>query len=41
MDIKKLLVFTNKGNIYKVPVFLMKNLINKDMSIEDFVGKKI
>ena len=38
-SLKELLIFTNKGNIYKVPVFLMKNVINKDMAVEDFIGK--
>ena len=35
----ELLVFTNTGFIYKVPVFMMKNILTKDMSIEQLIGK--
>ena len=38
-SLKELLIFTNKGNVYKVPVFLMKNVMTNDMSVEDFIGK--
>lgn len=38
-SLKELLIFTSKGNVYKVPVFLMKNIMTNDMSVEDFIGK--
>ena len=34
----KLLIFTNTGFVYKVPVFMMKNILTKDMSIEQLIG---
>ncbi|MGG7185296.1 DNA topoisomerase IV subunit A [Clostridium butyricum] len=36
---EQLLIFTNTGFIYKVPVFMMKNIFTKDMSIDQFIGK--
>ena len=36
---KELLIFTNQGNLYKVPVFMMKNLLSGDMSVELLIGK--
>lgn len=35
----ELLIFTNSGFVYKVPVFMMKNILKKDMSIEQLIGK--
>ena len=37
-SLKELLVFTNKGFVYKVPVFLMKNVINNELNIENLIG---
>ena len=37
-SLKELLVFTNKGYVYKVPVFLMKNVINNELNIENLIG---
>lgn len=36
---KELMIFTSVGLVYKVPVFMMKNLLNNDMSIELLIGK--
>jgi len=38
-SLKELLMFSNKGYVYKVPVFLMKNVLNEEMSVEAFLGK--
>ena len=38
-SLKELLLFSNKGYVYKVPAFLMKNVINDEVSIEVFLGK--
>jgi len=38
-SLKKLLMFSNKGYVYKVPVFLIKNVINEEMPVEAFLGK--
>jgi topoisomerase-4 subunit A len=38
-SLKELLIFSNKGYVYKVPVFLMKNVLNKEVSVETFLGK--
>lgn len=38
-SLKELLMFSNKGYVYKVPVFLIKNVINEEMSVEAFLGK--
>ena len=38
-SLKELLLFSNKGYVYKVPVFLMKNVINEEVPIEAFLGK--
>lgn len=38
-SLKELLLFSNKGNVYKVPVFLMKNIITGEMPLEYFLGK--
>ena len=37
-SLSDVLFISNIGNIYKVPVFLMKNLISEEMKIETFVG---
>lgn len=36
---EQLLLFTNKGVVYKVPVFMMKNILTRDMSIDQLIGK--
>lgn len=33
----KLLIFTNMGNVYKVPTFLIPNILNEDISLEVLV----
>ena len=38
-SLKELLLFSNKGYVYKVPVFLMKNVISEEVPIEAFLGK--
>ncbi|BCZ48659.1 DNA topoisomerase (ATP-hydrolyzing) [Clostridium gelidum] len=38
-SLKELLMFSNKGYVYKVPVFLMKNVINDEIPVEAFLGK--
>jgi topoisomerase IV subunit A len=38
-SLKELLLFTNKGYVYKLPVFLMKNIMNEEISVEAFIGK--
>ncbi len=38
-SLKELLLFSNKGYVYKVPVFLMKNVINEEIPVEAFLGK--
>ena len=38
-SLKELLMFSNKGYVYKVPVFLMKNVINEEIPVEAFLGK--
>jgi topoisomerase-4 subunit A len=38
-SLKELLIFSSKGYVYKVPVFLMKNVINDQIPIEAFLGK--
>lgn len=38
-SLKELLMFSNKGYVYKVPVFLMKNVLNEEISVESFLGK--
>ena len=35
---EELLIFTNTGFVYKVPVFMMRNILTKDMSIEQLIG---
>lgn len=37
--LKELLLFSNKGNVYKVLVFLMKNIIVGEILLEYFLGK--
>lgn len=32
------MIFTNIGNVYKIPVFLMKKLMEEEVSVETFVG---
>ena len=38
-SLKELLIFSNKGYVYKVPVFLMKNVINEEIPVEALLGK--
>ncbi|MCE5220802.1 MAG: DNA topoisomerase IV subunit A [Clostridium sp.] len=38
-SLKQLLMFSNKGYVYKLPVFLMKNVISEEMPVESFLGK--
>ena len=38
-SLKELLMFSNKGYVYKVPVFLMKNILNEEIPVESFLGK--
>jgi len=38
-SLKEVLIFSNKGYVYKVPVFLMKNVISEEIPIEAFLGK--
>jgi topoisomerase-4 subunit A len=38
-SLKELLLFSNKGYVYKVPVFLLKNVINEEISVDAFLGK--
>lgn len=38
-SLKELLIFSNKGYVYKVPVFLMKNVLSGEISVESFLGK--
>ncbi len=38
-SLSHLLVFTNLGRIFKLPVFLMKNLMDNEIDIQDFIGK--
>lgn len=38
-SLRELLMFSNKGYVYKVPVFLMKNILKEDISVESFLGK--
>ncbi|WP_297417158.1 DNA topoisomerase IV subunit A [Clostridium sp.] len=38
-SLRELLMFSNKGYVYKIPVFLMKNVLNKEMPVEAFLGK--
>ncbi len=38
-SLKELLLFSNKGYIYKLPVFLMKNVLAGEMAVEAFLGK--
>lgn len=38
-SLKELLLFSNKGYAYKIPAFLMKNVINDEVPIEVFLGK--
>lgn len=38
-SLKELLLFSNKGYVYKMPAFLLKNVINNEISIEVFLGK--
>ena len=38
-SLKELLIFTNKGYVYKLPVFLMKNIMKEEIPVEAFIGK--
>jgi topoisomerase-4 subunit A len=38
-SLKELLMFSNRGFVYKVPVFLMKNVLREEMPLEAFLGK--
>jgi len=38
-SLKELILFSNKGYVYKLPVFLMKNVINEEIPVEAFLGK--
>lgn len=38
-SLKELLIFSNKGYVYKLPVFLMKNVLKQEIPIEVFIGK--
>ena len=38
-SLKEILMFSNKGYAYKVPVFLMKNVLNEEIPVEAFLGK--
>ncbi len=38
-SLKELLMFSNKGYVYKLPVFLMKNVISEEISVESLLGK--
>jgi topoisomerase-4 subunit A len=38
-SLKEVLMFSNKGYVYKVPVFLMKNVINEEIPVEALLGK--
>ncbi|EKQ51170.1 MULTISPECIES: DNA topoisomerase IV subunit A [unclassified Clostridium] len=38
-SLRELLMFSNKGYVYKIPVFLMKNILNGEMPVEAFLGK--
>ena len=38
-SLKELLMFSNKGYVYKVPVFLIKNVMDEEMPVEAFLGK--
>ncbi|MBW6408616.1 DNA topoisomerase IV subunit A [Clostridium weizhouense] len=37
-SLKYLALFTNKGNVYKIPVFLMKNIIENEVKVELYTG---
>ena len=37
-SLSELMIFTNIGNVYKIPVFLMKKLMEEEVSVETFVG---
>ena len=38
-SLKELLLFSNKGYAYKIPVFLMKAIINEEIKLEVFLGE--
>ena len=38
-SLKELLLFSNKGYVYKIPVFLMKAIINEEIKLEVFLGE--
>ncbi|MBN7573104.1 DNA topoisomerase IV subunit A [Clostridium sp. 2-1] len=38
-SLKELLIFSNRGYVYKIPVFLMRNVLNKEINVEAFIGK--
>lgn len=38
-SLSELMIFTNIGNVYKIPVFLMKKLMEEEVSVETFVGE--
>lgn len=38
-SLKEILLFSNKGYVYKVPTFLMKNVITEEVPVETFLGK--
>ncbi|WP_252231567.1 DNA topoisomerase IV subunit A [Clostridium sp. ZBS15] len=38
-SLKTLLLFSNKGYMYKIPGFLLKNIMNEDIKLEVFTGE--
>ena len=38
-SLKELLIFSNKGYVYKLPVFLMRKVIEEEIPVEVFIGK--
>ena len=38
-SLKEVLIFSNKGYVYKLPVFLMRKVIEEEIPVEVFIGK--
>jgi Type IIA topoisomerase (DNA gyrase/topo II, topoisomerase IV), A subunit len=38
-SLKEVLIFSNKGYVYKLPVFLMRKVIEEEIPVEVFLGK--
>ncbi|MDR3593952.1 DNA topoisomerase IV subunit A [Clostridium sp.] len=38
-SLREILMFSNKGYVYKVPAFLMKNVLKEEIPLEAFLGK--